>query len=100
MPGDADEKIEAIERVDAEIIRQIRQYRGDSLRVLVMPDHPTPVACRTHIPDPVPFLMWGAGILPNSAERITENKAKDTGFFIEDGYNIMRQLVKKVKIGS
>jgi len=57
VPG----KIEAIERIDADMVRQLRDYAGD-LRVLVMPDHPTPIAKRTHVHDPVPFLLFGPGI--------------------------------------
>ncbi len=91
--GRVDDKIEAIERVDGEIISQLLKFKGDSLRVLVMPDHLTPIAERTHVPDPVPFLMWGAGITPNLAKRMTETEAKDTGFFVKDGYNIMSRLV-------
>ena len=59
--GHIDEKIEAIENIDKEVVGRLREYRGD-LRVLVMPDHPTPITVRTHIADPVPFLLWGKGI--------------------------------------
>ena len=91
--GHADEKIEAIQRVDGEVISRIRSWREDDLRVLVMPDHPTPVEVRTHIADPVPFLLWGAGVTPDGARRFTEAEAQGTGVFVEDGYNIMGKLV-------
>jgi len=58
-----------------------------------MPDHPTPVEVRTHTADPVPFLVWGAGIAPDNARRFTEAEAKGTGVFVEEGYNIMGMLV-------
>jgi len=91
--GHADEKIEAIQRVDREVISRIRSWREDDLRVLVMPDHPTPVEIRTHIADPVPFLLWGAGVTPDGARRFTEAAAQGTGVFVEEGYNIMGKLV-------
>jgi 2,3-bisphosphoglycerate-independent phosphoglycerate mutase len=62
-----------------------------------MPDHPTPIPVRTHTGDPVPFLLWGPGFIPNGAKGFTEAEAKITGFFIEEGYKIMERLLGKVK---
>jgi len=90
--GGVEEKIKAIEDIDRDVIAQLRNY-GKDLRVLVMPDHPTPVAIRTHTPDPVPFLLWGKGVRPNGAARFTEAAAKATGVFIGDGYKIMSKLI-------
>jgi 2,3-bisphosphoglycerate-independent phosphoglycerate mutase len=92
--GFIDEKINAIEKIDKEVISRLRDYRGD-LRVLVMPDHPTPITVRTHTADPVPFLLWGKGINANGAVRFTESEAKRTGVFVEEGYKIMGKLVGK-----
>ncbi len=91
--GDIDEKIETIQRIDDEVIGRIRSGQDDALRVLVLPDHPTPIAVRTHTADPVPFMLWGVGITSNGAVRFTEAEAKSTGVFIEEGYNIMGRLV-------
>lgn len=93
--GNIDEKIAAIEKIDSEIVSRVQDYKGDELRVLVMPDHPTPIATRTHASDAVPFLMWGKGIPVNSAKRITEKEAKNTGFFVDNGYNIMSKFIVK-----
>jgi len=91
--GSIGEKIEAIRRVDAEVVSRLRSWREDDLRVLVMPDHPTPITVRTHTADPVPFLLWGKGFKANRARRFTEAEVKSTGVFIEEGYKIMRRLV-------
>jgi 2,3-bisphosphoglycerate-independent phosphoglycerate mutase len=91
--GSVDEKIEAIQRVDKEVVGRLRST--DDLRLLVMPDHPTPIKTRTHSPEPVPFLLWGGGFEPNGARRLTEAEAKNTGLFIEEGYKIMGKLVGK-----
>lgn len=93
--GLIDEKIEAIEKIDAEVVGRLRAWRGVDLRVLVMPDHPTPIQLRTHSPDPVPFLIWGKGVTANGAKRFTEAEAGRTGVFIEEGYTIMSRLVGK-----
>ena len=95
--GSIDDKIEAIQRVDGEVVSRLRSWRRDALRVLIMPDHPTPIEVRTHTPDPVPFLLWGPGFTANGAKRFTEAEAKGTGFFIEEGYNIMGRLLGRAK---
>jgi len=92
--GAIDDKIEAIQKVDSEVLGQLRSWRGDDLRLLVMPDHPTPIEVRTHTGDPVPFMLWGPGFASNAAARFTESEAKNVGFFIENGYNIMESLIK------
>ncbi|MFC1902271.1 cofactor-independent phosphoglycerate mutase [Chloroflexota bacterium] len=93
--GAVDEKIEAIRKTDAEVVGRLRSYRGDDLRVLVLPDHPTPVEVRTHTADPVPFLLWGRGFPANGAKRFTEAEARGTGVFLEEGYKIMGELLER-----
>jgi 2,3-bisphosphoglycerate-independent phosphoglycerate mutase len=90
--GSVDDKIEAIQMVDKEVVSRIRSWNQDKLRVLVLPDHPTPIKIQTHTDEPVPFMLWGAGFAANGAKRFTETEAKSTGVFIEDGYNIMAEL--------
>jgi len=91
--GSIDDKVEAIQRVDREIVRRLRLWSPDGLRTLILPDHPTPIKVRTHTGDPVPFLMWGPGFTANGARRFTESEAKNTDFFLDEGYNIMKRLI-------
>jgi 2,3-bisphosphoglycerate-independent phosphoglycerate mutase len=91
--GLVDEKVGAIENIDSEVVSRIRKSGEGELRVLIMPDHPTPITLRTHSADPVPFLLWGNGIGANGAGRFTEPEAVKTGLFIEQGYKIMGELV-------
>jgi len=88
------DKVEAIQRIDREVVGRLRS-RGEDLRLLIMPDHPTPIPVRTHTADPVPFLLWGPGFTPNGARGFTETEAKKIGFFIEEGYKIMGKLVRE-----
>ena len=60
-----------------------------------MPDHATPIKVQTHVPDPVPFMLWGPGFTANGAKRFTEAEAKSTGFSIDPGYNIMGRLIRE-----
>jgi 2,3-bisphosphoglycerate-independent phosphoglycerate mutase len=90
--GSVDDKIEAIQMVDKEVVSRIRSRKSDKLRALVLPDHPTPIEIQTHTDEPVPFMLWGSGFASNGVKRFTEAEAKSTGVFIEDGYNVMAQL--------
>jgi 2,3-bisphosphoglycerate-independent phosphoglycerate mutase len=91
--GSVTQKVEAIERSDEEIVGRLLRYTDEELRVLIMPDHPTPIELRTHTPDPVPFMVWGHGIKSNGAERLTESEACGSGFRIENGYVIINRLI-------
>ena len=87
------DKVAAIEMVDQEIARQLRSSGVANLRLLLMPDHATPIKTRTHSAVPVPFLLWGKGITANGAARFTETKAKNTGLLLEKGYHVMGRLI-------
>jgi 2,3-bisphosphoglycerate-independent phosphoglycerate mutase len=91
--GLVEDKIEAIERVDKEIVGRLCSWDKDSLRVLILPDHATPIKTQTHVADPVPFVLWGQGFTANGAKRFTEAEATSTGVLVEEGYGIMRRLV-------
>ena len=91
--GSIEDKVEAIQRIDRDVISRLRSYQSEELRVLIMPDHPTPVTIRTHTAEPVPFLLWGKGFRGNGAHRLTEAEAKNTGLFIEPGYKIIHNLI-------
>jgi len=91
--GNIDGKIEAIQRVDGDMVSRLLEYNGDGLKVLVMPDHPTPIALRTHTHEPVPFMLWRRGLGNKGTQRFTEAEAAKTGVFIGEGYNIMGRLL-------
>ena len=89
-------KVEAIEKIDSEVIGQFRRIGVNKLRMLIMPDHPTPIKIRTHSNDPVPFLIWGGGFKCNGASVFSEAEARKSGNFVENGYEIMGKLVKGI----
>lgn len=92
--GSIDDKVEALQIIDKEVVGRIRSWSLDALRVLILPDHPTPIKIQTHTDEPVPFLLWGSGFASNGAKRFTEAEAKNTGVFIDEGYNIMSRLTR------
>ncbi len=87
--GSAADKIKAIELIDKEVIGRLMAWKGGDLRVLVMPDHPTPIKLKTHCAEPVPFLIWGSGVKANGAARFTEQEAGGTGVMVEPGFRLM-----------
>ncbi|MFC2008555.1 cofactor-independent phosphoglycerate mutase [Chloroflexota bacterium] len=91
--GSIDDKIQAIERIDSEMLSLLRDMGPDNLRLFVAPDHPTPIETQTHVPDPVPFLMWGSGFSSNGAVRFTEQQAVRTGVSVDPGHDLMAKFV-------
>jgi 2,3-bisphosphoglycerate-independent phosphoglycerate mutase len=93
--GDATAKIAAIEAIDREVVSRVRAYAdavGD-VRVLAMPDHPTPVAIKTHVGEAVPFLLWGKGIAGNGAGAYSEVDAAATELMLDPGRLVMDELL-------
>lgn len=90
--GDVQGKIAGIEAIDREIVSRARNHPGD-LRILAMPDHPTPIELRTHVGEPVPFVLWGPGVAPSPAARFDEEAARGTGLVIDPGRGVMDLLL-------
>lgn len=85
-------KIEAIEAIDREVISRVRQCT-EELRLLAMPDHPTPIALKTHVGEAVPFLLWGPGVESNGAVAYSERAAAATGLSVDPGRGVMDLLL-------
>ena len=62
-------------------------------RILAMPDHPTPVEIKTHVGEPVPFVLAGPGIDHNGAHRFDEVSAEQTGLLLDPGRGVMDALL-------
>jgi 2,3-bisphosphoglycerate-independent phosphoglycerate mutase len=90
--GDVAGKIAGIEAIDREIVRRARDY-GEGLRILCMPDHPTPIALRTHVGEPVPFVLAGPGVPANGAVCFDEGAATATGLLLDPGRRVMDLLL-------
>jgi 2,3-bisphosphoglycerate-independent phosphoglycerate mutase len=90
--GDADGKIAAIEAIDREVVSRVVGYPG-GVRLLAMPDHPTPVALKTHVGEAVPFVLWGTGVDPRGAESFNEAAAAATGLTVDPGRGVMELLL-------
>lgn len=96
--GSVTEKVEAIEKIDSEVVSVLRQYAPGELKVLVMPDHPTPIARQTHTDEPVPFLLWGPDFNPSGALSFSEMEAAKGGLTVEHGHEIMGRFTGKTAV--
>lgn len=90
--GDVAGKVAAIEAIDREMVSVLRE-RLDEVRVLAMPDHPTPIALKTHVGEPVPFVLAGPGITPNAGREFRESTAAANGLLVDPGHLVMDLLL-------
>ncbi len=95
--GDLQAKIAAIEAIDRDIIGTILNHFGphDDIRILVLPDHPTPVELRTHTSHPVPFVMYGKGIASDGQIAYNERSAERTQVIFDNGQALMERFINK-----
>ena len=94
--GDAEAKKKAIERIDKHIVGPVHEalQSYESYRILVMPDHPTPVETQAHSDEPVPFAMAGEGVKGILKEPFSEENSFKSGFTIERGCDLMEYFLK------
>lgn len=89
--GSVEKKVRSIEYLDGRVIRPVVEAMdasGEEYRLLILPDHPTPVRVRTHTGDSVPYLLYDSRKNPASSRYYNEREAKD-GPFIKDGHKMM-----------
>ena len=95
--GDIKAKIAAIEKIDQDVVGTILNHYSehDNVRILVLPDHPTPVKLRTHTSDPVPFVMYGKGIAHDGSAEYSETTGKQNGLKFESGEALLDHFITK-----
>lgn len=94
--GDYIHKVYSIEQID-KVVRTVvtkLEAEDEKFAILVCPDHYTPVECKTHMGEPVPYLMYSnCKSLANGAKRYTEDEAKATGEYVGEGYKLIDKLI-------
>lgn len=96
--GSAADKIRAIEQIDQQIIGTIAGELEDlrmDFRMLILPDHPTPVSVRTHTADPVPYLLYDSRKKVEGMPEYSERLGQKSPIFIEKGHQIMFRLLEQ-----
>lgn len=96
--GSIERKLKAVENLDQRVIRVVKEgmeQAGVDYRMLVMPDHPTPISCRTHTSDPVPFMLYDSTEELSNSWNYNEKEAKASGNFVDQGCKMMGILFSK-----
>ena len=93
--GDAAAKMRALEDFDRLVVGRILKetHQLDPCRILLAPDHRTPIALRTHSREPVPFVLWGSGLAADRLSAYNERSAGEGSLHLEHGHELMAQLV-------
>ncbi len=91
--GSLEKKVEALEKIDREIIGRLMQWNPDGLCIMVLPDHATPLELKTHSTEAVPFALWGSSFKPNGASGYSEKDAAARGLVVDPGYTLMHRFL-------
>lgn len=95
--GEIENKVKSIELIDSKIVAPVLEYLEQSredYHILIMPDHPTPLAIKTHTADPIPYLLFCSEDITDNKERIySEAAAKETGIYEPCGHLLIQKLL-------
>ena len=94
--GEAKNKVLAIEEIENRAFKPIFEYLkscGEDFRILIMPDHPTPLSTKTHSSEPVPYLIYDSKTEKTGVSSFTEENAAKTGIFVEHGPDMIHKLL-------
>lgn len=93
--GNISNKVKSIEYLDQRVIKIVVEEMnkaGAAYRMLIMPDHPTPIRCRTHTSDPVPYLLYDSTREQKHSWLYNEEEAKKSGNEVTEGYTVIGKL--------
>jgi 2,3-bisphosphoglycerate-independent phosphoglycerate mutase len=96
--GSVERKVQAIENLDARVIAPIKaglEQAGVDFRMLVMPDHPTPIALRTHTGDSVPYLLYDSKKMQQNSWKYNEREAEQSGHSVARGCEMIDYMIGK-----
>lgn len=96
--NEPENKVKAIEMIDSRVLPIVLDGLnaiGEDYKIMVLPDHPTPIVTQTHAADPVPYLIYHKANEKQGVDSINEETAKNTGVFIENGPDIMRKFLEE-----
>jgi len=94
--GDAPNKKLSVELIDEKVVGYLRkelEARGVDYKMLILPDHPTPISLKTHVSDPVPYIIYDSTNEKETNLSYNEKNGESTGIYIEDGYTLMDKFL-------
>lgn len=93
--GSVERKVQAIEYLDERLIRPVKEGLervGEDFRMLILPDHPTPIKVRTHVAEPIPYLLYDSTAKENQTWHYNEREAAAGGRTVAHGWDLMKVL--------
>ena len=96
--GNLKSKIQSIEIIDREIVSRIVEYlrgSGEEYKIVIAPDHPTPIALKTHTSDSVPYIYYDSSKPAGSGRKYNEKEAKESGISLPFGEMICKKLFER-----
>jgi 2,3-bisphosphoglycerate-independent phosphoglycerate mutase len=87
--GEIENKVHAIELIDERILSRLLAAELGDIKILIMPDHPTPLGTKTHTRNPVPYMIYDSTKETAGADTFTEKTAEAAGNYYPEGYKIM-----------
>ena len=97
--GSVERKIQSIEYLDEQVVKPVYEQMlasGEAFRLLVLPDHPTPIRVRTHTSDPVPYLLFDSTAPRRESWKYNEREAKASGNYMAKGHEMTRSPLSPV----
>ena len=95
--GEPENKVRSIEMIDSRVLPIIikgLEEIGEDYKIMILPDHPTPIVTKTHASDPVPYMIYQKSDEKDSGvESINEESAKATGNYIDFGPDLMKKFI-------
>jgi len=95
--GEMEQKVSSIEKIDAEILAPVLEYlrsTGEDFKILCLPDHPTPIAIRTHSSDPVPFFLYDSRTRKSGTD-FSEASCQAVGDYVAEGWELLGDVIEK-----
>lgn len=93
--GDVEHKVQSVEWIDEKVIGYLRkelERMNIEYKMMVLPDHPTPIRLKTHVSNPVPYLIYNSAKPAETRRRYTEKEAEAAGRFIAEGHRLMEHF--------
>lgn len=96
--NEPENKVKAIEMIDSRVLPIVLDGLseiGEDYKIMVLPDHPTPIVTQTHASDPVPYVIYHKNNEKQGVSTVNEETAKATGVFLENGPDIMKKFLEE-----
>ena len=94
--GIVEHKVQSIEWLDSRLLKIVKEKMdasGEPYRILILPDHPTPIRCRTHTSDPVPYIIYDSTRQQKKIARYSEKEAAASGEVLNDGWKLLSRFL-------